>query len=408
MSFINKKNLQSDIPNLLNTPFDCINNSTYSIKKPDYIFIRREIYENEFRTPIVPKDIPFFIFHNVGIIIQTSMNRIFEENEYRKYGAQITDLEWYELDFVDNINLWIIGIKELNNPEEVLKKKNFYTHLYFAHCYKKQPYAENLLDYFKTSGSILYDFEYFSINGKRQIAFGEYAGFVGCALGLIQYSIQRGMYDTFFPIDRPWNSKKNLINDCSSCISYINKKSKTSSEKLFEQESPTKIAIIGYGRCSRGVQNFLQIFDIDYQIFDKKSDKSVLNTYNIIFNCIHLNEKIPVWFDETTEFNQETVIVDISCDYSHPFNPISIYNSKTTWEEPVFYYKPNVSVIAIDNLPSLLPNESSTEFSDNFKNLFRLYLQGDINQVWENNFLLFKSKINSSNISNADDDDEIL
>ncbi len=411
MNFTNEQNLYLDTnihsgTNVhLNTDLKLLD-IHFTIKKPDYIFVRKEIYENEFRAPITPKDIPFYIFNSTNIIVQISKNRIFEENEYRKYGATITDLEWYETDFDEGTNLWIIGIKELNNPEEMINRKYFYTHLYFAHCYKEQPESKKLLEYFKTSGSTLYDFEYFSYNNKRQIAFGEYAGFTGCALGLIQYAIQKGMDESLFPIHGPWDSKKNLIKDCSNCSTFIIKKSKTSSERLFEQGSPTKIAIIGTGRCSRGVQNLLKIFDIDYDVFDRKSDKSILNTYNIIFNCIHLNENIPVWFDETTIFNQETVIVDISCDYSHPFNPISIYNNKTTWEEPVFYYKPNVSIIAIDNLPSLLPKESSIEFSENFKHLFKLYLQGDDEHVWENNFDIFKSKISGFDGNALEPDNE--
>ena len=60
--------------------------------------------------------------------------------------------------------------------------------------------------------------------------------------------------------------------------------------------------------------------------------------YDIIYNCINLNEKINVWFDNNTIFNKNLIICDISCDYNNPYNPIQIYNNKTTWDEPIYSY----------------------------------------------------------------------
>ena len=60
-----------------------------------------------------------------------------------------------------------------------------------------------------------------------------------------------------------------------------------------------------------------------------------------------------------------SIIGDISCDPDSSFNPIPIYKSPTNWAAPVVRVNasPTLDVMAIDNLPSLLPYESSVDFS---------------------------------------------
>jgi saccharopine dehydrogenase (NAD+, L-lysine-forming) len=75
------------------------------------------------------------------------------------------------------------------------------------------------------------------------------------------------------------------------------------------------------------------------------------------------------------------VIGDISCDPDSSFNPLPIYNSATNWEIPVERMEASqtLDVMAIDNLPSLLPYESSIDFS---KQLLPLLL--DLNRTKNN------------------------
>ena len=60
-----------------------------------------------------------------------------------------------------------------------------------------------------------------------------------------------------------------------------------------------------------------------------------------------------------------SLIGDISCDPGSEYNPIAIYNDVTTWKQPVMRITENpiLEVMAIDNLPSLLPYESSIDFA---------------------------------------------
>lgn len=61
-----------------------------------------------------------------------------------------------------------------------------------------------------------------------------------------------------------------------------------------------------------------------------------------------------------------TVVSDVSCDVTSPCNMLPIYSSTTSWAEPVRRLRegpPPLDLIAIDNLPSLLPREASVAFS---------------------------------------------
>ena len=61
-----------------------------------------------------------------------------------------------------------------------------------------------------------------------------------------------------------------------------------------------------------------------------------------------------------------SVISDVTCDAGSPCNLLPVYDSPTDWDRPVHRLsvgKRPVDLIAIDNLPSLLPLEASRAFS---------------------------------------------
>ena len=87
------------------------------------------------------------------------------------------------------------------------------------------------------------------------------------------------------------------------------------------------------------------------------------------------------------------VISDVSCDYTKPNNPIDIYDEATSWDKPVYSYNDFVDIISIDNLPSMLPKESSDNFSNNLTKLL-LDLELDTDKFWEANLGFYIEKIN--------------
>ena len=60
-----------------------------------------------------------------------------------------------------------------------------------------------------------------------------------------------------------------------------------------------------------------------------------------------------------------TVIGDIACDPTSDFSPIKVYDRATDWEAPALRVSeaPVLDVTAIDNLPSLMPVESSQDYA---------------------------------------------
>ena len=331
------------------------------------IFVRKETYPNEHRTCLIPKDVDTLVKSGIIVYIQSSNVRVYKDIEYKEVGAILTPYEWHYPDFKDCL---ILGIKELENLENL----DDHTHAYFSHSFQNQKDSKNILDAFSLSRSTLYDFEYFLDNQqKRTIAFGLYAGQVGAVLGLLQHLHE-------LPLTlRPWNSFEEMVNSVKSKLA-TNTKTKSIS-----------IGILGHkGRCGQGVKSILSELALPFTEVDRDSDTEPLTRFDIFYNCIRLEEYYEkVWFDKNTLFSKQFTIVDISCDASKPNNPIQIYNKSTTWESPVYSYNDLVSVIAIDNMPSLLPKESSDHFSEI---LTRLLLDPDTSE-WDRSLYIFYDRI---------------
>jgi saccharopine dehydrogenase (NAD+, L-lysine-forming) len=340
---------------------------------PKTMYIRKEANESEHRTPIIPNDIVILIKNNFIIYVEKSNNRIYKDQDYQLNGAILTEKPWWDNEFKNTL---IIGLKDIN-----LNKLHNHKHLYFSHSYKNQFGSQEILSQFKNSKSIIYDFEYFlDDSNKRIISFGLFAGINGCILGLLQF-INKRLYNININNLNCWNSKDIILKNIKKNLFLFDK---------------IKIAIIGAnGNCGNGVIQILNCLNIEYTIFYKNTDKSTLKNFDIIYNCITLNENYnEIWFDNSDTFLKPLIIVDISCDYSKNNNPIKLYNKATTWENPVYSYNNFVDIIAINNLPSLLPNDSSDYFSEKCISLL-LNIETDDNKYWEKNHNIFYRNISS-------------
>lgn len=340
------------------------------------IYLRDEYIPNECRTPLTPLDIKKLVNYGFKVYIQYSNKRVYNNDDYKNIlnknilnknefindSVVFTNEPWYNNKFK---NALIIGLKEI----EHLDKLSNHRHLYFSHSYKNQYGSDLILNAFKNSNSIIYDFEYFLYNNKKRIiSFGFYAGVVGAALGLLQYAF-----------------KKNYNDDISD-LKFFN-----SEDDLFRILTPFKndflninIGIIGFnGNCGKGVIYVLDKLNIAYKNIEKFSNIKEFD-FDIFYNCILLKPNCnEVFFDKNSIFKKQTTIVDISCDCYVENNPIKIYNECTTWKKPVYNYNDYVDIISICNLPSLLPKESSDYFSNKCVQLL-LEMNNDKNNYWAN------------------------
>jgi saccharopine dehydrogenase (NAD+, L-lysine-forming) len=89
--------------------------------------------------------------------------------------------------------------------------------------------------------------------------------------------------------------------------------------------------------------------------------------HDVFLNCILASDGVPVFVPDAarTAPRRLAVIGDIACDPGSDFSPVKVYDTPTDRERPVLrvHDAPALDVMAIDNLPSLLPRESSEDFA---------------------------------------------
>lgn len=348
----------------------------------DTIVIRKELKQNEFRTPIVPKDVKVLVSHNFKVFIEHSPNRCYDTNEYINNGAMLIDHN--EIYNLNKNSTLLIGLKDLDLDDEELFSFN---HIYFSHTYKNQTGSEEILKMFKNKNGKIYDLEYITDKySKRLVSFGYYAGFVGALLGVWQYleKLNKKKLNNLQPIF----NIKTKITEIKKCLEEHN----LSNNNL-------KICVIGpNGRCGSGS---LKLFDLLNLIPDKlgrEHTKDNLHNYNIIINCIFLNKTDtikPFISDDNISNFKDCVVIDVSCDCTSDNNPINIYTKPTSHEFPsLSYNNDQLHLIAIDNLPTLVPVGSSEYFSDKLVQLL-IKINDQPNDIWDRCINMYFNKIQS-------------
>jgi saccharopine dehydrogenase (NAD+, L-lysine-forming) len=122
---------------------------------------------------------------------------------------------------------------------------------------------------------------------------------------------------------------------------------------------------------------------------------------SIFVNCIYLSQPINPFIDTVmldNNLRELSVIADVSCDATNPYNPIPVYYGATTFDNPLISVKINIGkqldVIAIDHLPSLLPREASESFCNDLLP-YLLEIQNGIENspVWVGAQTLYNAKV---------------
>jgi len=122
-------------------------------------------------------------FPQAEIIVESSDNRVFNDDEYSNLGFQVlTDISDADV---------MLGVKEVPIDSLIPNKKYFF----FSHIIKKQPYNRNLLRTILEKKIEFYDHETIvNANNHRLIGFGYYAGVVGAYNGLRAYGLKFGSF----------------------------------------------------------------------------------------------------------------------------------------------------------------------------------------------------------------------
>jgi saccharopine dehydrogenase (NAD+, L-lysine-forming) len=258
-------------------------------------------------------------------------------------------------------NLWpeaprdavIFGLKELPEDGTAL----IHRHIMFGHAFKGQPAGRVLLQRFKAGGGVLYDLEYLvNEQGRRVAAFGYWAGYAGAAVALKCWAAQRrgGICG---PVTR-YDGKADLLADLARDFAGLGR--------------PRAIIIGALGRVGTGAADCLGAMGVAVTKWDMAETAGggpfpeVLE-HEIFLNCILARPGCPVFVPASakTDARALTVIGDIACDPTSDFSPIKVYDRATDWEAPALRVAsdPVLDVTAIDNLPSMLPVESSQDYA---------------------------------------------
>ena len=358
------------------------------------IGIVRESRNDENRTPLVPEHIKKYKESNpnINFIIQPSNNRCFSDEEYELCGAKINE----------NLNECsiIFGVKEID-PNILINNR---TYLFFSHTFKINKQQKNIEKHKKdlllsilNKKITLIDYENIrGKNGTRCLGFGRFAGIVGC-------------YNTL-----------NLL------LRVLGKQSLASAYKINDYERlvlnlknlyfpKTKILVTGDGRVAKGVIELLNQTNIKAvskkDFLEKKFDQPIFcnletkdyvtNNSSTNFNLEHFINNPQDYSSSALQYLKETNIL-ISAHYWDPSSPKIFENEdlkdlqnlkivgditcdingsvpttirSTTIEKPNYWIERNnlkeidenndgIAVMAVDNLPSELPRDSSTEFSE--------------------------------------------
>jgi saccharopine dehydrogenase (NAD+, L-lysine-forming) len=315
-----------------------------------HLWVRAEQRPNEERVGIAPEGTAALVKAGIRVTVEQSSVRAIPIDGYRAAGCEIVaEATWPDAP----VEAIIFGLKELPEDGTPLTHR----HIMFGHAYKGQPAGRVLLDRFKAGGGTLYDLEYLVDEaGRRVAAFGYWAGYAGAAVSLKCWAAQqRG--GIAGPI-RAVPSKAALLTGLEADLAGLSR--------------PRAIIIGALGRVGTGATDLCRAMGVAVTKWDMAETASggpfpEVLAHEIFLNCILARPGCPVFVPASakTDARKLTVIGDIACDPTSDFSPIKVYDRATDWDAPALrvHVAPVLDVTAIDNLPSLMPVESSEDFA---------------------------------------------
>jgi len=305
------------------------------------LWLRAESRPDERRTPLVPDDVARLIAAGIEVVVEQSAHRVFADAEFAAVGARLVDTgSWSEAPEA----AVVLGLKEL--PAEPYELRH--RHVFFGHAYKDQPGARLLLDRFAAGGGALLDLEFLTDDtGRRLAAFGYWAGYVGAALAVLQHA---GALD---PPLRP-GTRQEL------------------DRRLAEVAAgqPRVLVLGALGRSGTGARDALEAAGVPVTGWDvaetRQLDRTAMLDYEVLVNTVLTTRPARPYLtvEDLTEPHRLGVLCDVTNDVGSPYNLFPLYTETTSWQEPVLQVPgTDLALIAIDNLPSLLPREASVSFS---------------------------------------------
>ncbi|MDB6178934.1 saccharopine dehydrogenase [Paracoccus sp. Z330] len=346
-----------------------------------HLWVRAESRANEDRVGITPDGVARLLGDGFRVTVEDSARRIIPIEEYRKAGAEIAP-EGAWPDAPDEAI--VFGLKELPEDGSPLRHR----HIMFGHAFKGQPDGQILLARFARGEGQLFDLEYLvDEHGRRLAAFGYWAGYAGAAVSLKCWvAQQRGGI-------------------CQAVHAYPDKEGMTTDLRAQLDASgrprPRAIVIGAKGRVGSGAADLMTEMGVPVTRWDIEETAHggpfpEILTHDIFINAILAQPGAPVFVpaDAVAPGRSLTVIGDVACDPTSDFSPIKVYDCSTSWLEPALRVatQPPLDVMAIDNLPSMLPRESSLDYAAQLLPVLRQLPQID-QGPWARANAIFEEKV---------------
>jgi alanine dehydrogenase len=369
------------------------------IKKYFTISIIKEARIDENRTPFTPNQIQTLIanFPNLHVLVQPSKNRCFNDEDYSKAGAKIEE---------DIIRSDIIfGVKEVEISKLIENK----TYLFFSHTSKVRKdisqstkdkaiiYKKELLREVIKKKITLIDYENIretSGKGYRYLGFGRFAGIVGCynTLNLYLKLQKKQLLPRAFEINSYEKIKKliskqnfnkikilltgsgNVAKGSMEILKHTNIKQISLNDylnKKYDEAVFCNISLREHVERNDGKHSSYQDFMLNPHEY-KSTATNYLYSTDMLITGHYWEPKFPKLFslNQINKFKNLKIIGDITCDINGSI-PTTIRS--TSIAKPYYSFDINsmkeidlcnkgIAVMAVDNLPSELPNEASEEF----------------------------------------------
>ncbi|MEC7062929.1 MAG: NAD(P)-dependent oxidoreductase [Bacteroidota bacterium] len=329
-------------------------------------------------------------YPQIDLVVQKSNIRKFKDDDYANAGIDLVD-EVTDCDV-------LLGVKEVPIEDLIANKKYFF----FSHTFKKQPYNRDLLQAIIGKNIQLIDWETITnSNGQRLIAFGRFAGIVGCFNGLLGYGLKTKRYKLksahlcedrnemegeLSMLDLPKNFKLVITGGGRVAGGAIEVLEKTNIKRV----SPEDFLSTNFGEpvyTQLDVEDYVKRDDgafFDIPAFFKNPSRHSSNfmryaaSADVYVACHYWDNRSPFIFSRGDVKNPDwniSLVADVSCDIDGPVattlrpstiaNPFYGYDAPS--EEEVDFYKEDcIGVMAVDNLPCELPKDASVSFGEMF------------------------------------------
>ncbi|MCH7230952.1 saccharopine dehydrogenase [Glycomyces sp. L485] len=339
-----------------------------------HLWLRAETHPSERRTPLTPAGAAALIEQGATVTVEDSPARCHPTEDYLRVGARAAAAgSWPDAP----ADAFVLGLKALPEGDGPITGR----HLYFAHAYKGQEGADALLARFAAGRGEILDLEYLADGqGRRLAAFGHWAGYAGAALAI-----------------RQWNG------DFDGPLAPA---SKTEFDAALRPpvRRPRVLVVGALGRCGRGALSALERVGITPVPWDlaetARLDREAILAHDILINAVGVTEPAEILLgpEHLRTGRRLSLIVDVTCDVGSPYHLLPVYDRLTTWDVPVRASADGLAVIAIDNLPSLLPREASDDFSAQLAPHLSLLPDGD---AWKRSRRAFRTALRDEELDHV-------